>query len=71
MTHRDEIVRYWSESKWCLMESDTKVTSDGRTVDGYGNYVVSILGADGYIKDSFFMLDNGSKLICRVTFGVA
>ena len=63
MTHRDEIVRYWSESPWCLMESDAKVTSDGRTVDGYGNYVVSILGSDGYIKDSFFMLDNGSKLM--------
>ncbi len=63
MTHRDEVVRYWSESQWCLMESDTKVTADGRTVDGYGNYVVSILGSDGYIKDAFFMLDNGSKLM--------
>ena len=63
MTHRDEIVRYWSESPWCLMESDTKVTSDGRTVDGYGNYVVSVLGANGYIKNAFFMLDNGSKLM--------
>jgi len=62
MTSRSEIVRLWSASPRCLMESDTKVTSDGRKVDGDGNYVVSVLGADGYIKDCFFMLDNGSKL---------
>ena len=63
MTSRKEVVKIWSASPWCLMESDVKQTADGRTVDGYGNYVVSILGADGYIKDSLFMLDNGSKLM--------
>ena len=62
MTDRDEIVRYWSSSPWCLMESDVK-TVGGKTVDGYGNYVVSVLGSNGYIKNSFFMLDNGSKLM--------
>ena len=63
MTPREEVVKIWSASPLCLMESDVKKTSDGRTVDGYGNYVVSVLGADGYIKDAFFMLDNGSKLM--------
>ncbi len=63
MTSREEVVKIWSASPLCLMESDVKKTSDGRTVDGYGNYVVSVLGADGYIKDAFFMLDNGSKLM--------
>ena len=63
MTTRKEVVRIWSASPLCLMESDVKKTADGRTVDGYGNYVVSVLGADGYIKDAFFMLDNGSKLM--------
>lgn len=63
MTSRKEVVRIWSASPLCLMESDVKQTADGRTVDGYGNYVVSVLGADGYIKDAFFMLDNGSKLM--------
>ena len=63
MTSREEVVKIWSVSPLCLMESDVKKTSDGRTVDGYGNYVVSVLGADGYIKDAFFMLDNGSKLM--------
>ena len=63
MTSREEVVKIWSASSLCLMESDVKKTADGRTVDGYGNYVVSVLGADGYIKDAFFMLDNGSKLM--------
>ena len=63
MTSREEIVRYWSRSPYCLMESDTKKTSDGCTVDGYGNYVVSVLGSDGYIQNALFMLDNGSKLM--------
>ena len=63
MTFREEVVKIWSASPLCLMESDVKKTSDGRTVDGYGNYVVSVLGSDGYIKDAFFMLDNGSKLM--------
>ncbi len=63
MTSREEVVKIWSASPLCLMESDVKKTSDGRTVDGYGNYVVSVLGVDGYIKDAFFMLDNGSKLM--------
>ena len=63
MTSREEVVKIWSASPLCLMESDVKTTADGRTVDGYGNYVVSVLGADGYIKDAFFMLDNGSKLM--------
>ena len=63
MTSRKEVVNIWSASPLCLMESDVKKTADGRTVDGYGNYVVSVLGADGYIKDCFFMLDNGSKLM--------
>ena len=62
MTDRDRVVEIWSASSLCLMESDTKYTSDGRRVDGYGNYVVSVLGADGYIKNAFFMLDNGGKL---------
>jgi len=62
MTDRDIIVDLWSASPRCLMESDTKYTSDRRVVDGYGNYVVSILGSDGYIKNAFFMLDNGDKL---------
>jgi len=62
MTDRDRVVEIWSASPRCLMESDTKYTSDGRVVDGFGNYVVSVLGADGYIKNSFFMLDNGGKV---------
>ena len=62
MTDRDRVVEIWSASDLCLMESDTKYTADGRKADGYGNYVVSVLGADGYIKNSFFMLDNGGKL---------
>ena len=44
------------------MESGVKKTSDGKSVEGYGNYVVSVLGADGLISDSFFFLDNGSKV---------
>ena len=63
MTSREEVVKIWSASPLCLMESDVKTTADGRTVDSYGNYVVSVLGADGYIKDAFFLLDNGSKLM--------
>jgi len=63
MTKREKIVRIWSESPLCLMESDTKKTSSGETVTGYGNYAVSVLGADGYVKDAFFFLDNGSKLM--------
>ena len=68
MTSRKEVVKIWSASPWCLMESDVKTTADGRTVDGYGNYVVSVLGADGYIKDAFFMLDNGSKLMQKADY---
>ncbi len=63
MTSREDVVKCWSKSPRCLMESDTKKTADGRTVDGYGNYVLSVLGADGLITDSFFFLDNGSKLM--------
>lgn len=68
MTSRKEVVRIWSASPLCLMESDVKKTADGRTVDGYGNYVVSVLGTDGYIKDAFFMLDNGSKLMKKADY---
>ena len=68
MTNRENVVRLWSASPWCLMESDTKTTADGSTVDGYGNYVVSVLGSDGYIKDAFFMLDNGSKLMKKAEY---
>jgi len=63
MTDRDAVVKIWSESPLCLMESEDKYTADGTLVDGYGNYVVSVLGANGYIKDAFFMMDNGSKLM--------
>ncbi|MBP5404432.1 MAG: metallophosphoesterase [Clostridia bacterium] len=62
MTDRDKVVEIWSASPYCLMESDTKYTADGRVVDGFGNYVLSLLGADGRIKNAFFMLDNGGKL---------
>ena len=68
MTTRKKVVEIWSESPWCLMESDVKYTKDGRTVDGYGNYALSILGADGYIKDAFFFLDNGSKLMDKADY---
>ncbi len=63
MTSRKRIVEIWSQSPLCLMESDVKKTASGETVTGYGNYAVSVLGADGYIKDAFFLLDNGSKLM--------
>ena len=63
MTSRKKVVEIWSESPLCLMESDVKRTASGETVSGYGNYAVSVLGADGYIKDAFFFLDNGSKLM--------
>ena len=63
MTSREKLVKIWSESDLCLMESDVKKTAAGETVTGYGNYAVSVLGADGFIKDSFFFLDNGSKLM--------
>ena len=62
MTSRKKLVEIWSESPYCLMESDTKKTSDGKTVDGYGNYVLSILGSDGLATNAFFFLDNGSKV---------
>ena len=62
MTNRDKVVEIWSASPYCLMESDVKHTADGRIVDGYGTYVLSVLGADGFIKNAFFMLDNGGKL---------
>ena len=68
MTTRKKVVEIWSASPWCLMESDTKHTADDRTVDGYGNYVLSVLGADGYIKDAFFFLDNGSKLMDKADY---
>lgn len=68
MTSRKEICKIWSASPWCLMESDVKKTADGAVVDGYGNYVVSVLGSDGYVKDSFFMLDNGSKLMKKADY---
>jgi len=63
MTKRKKLVRLWSESPLCLMESDEKHTKEGALVDGYGNYVVSILGTEGRITDAFFMMDNGSKLM--------
>ena len=68
MTSRKKVVEIWSASPLCLMESDIKRTSDGRMVDGYGNYVLSVLGADGYIKDAFFFLDNGSKLMKKADY---
>lgn len=68
MTSRQKVVEIWSKSPYCLMESDVKKTADGTIVDGYGNYVVSVLGADGYIKDSFFFLDNGSKLMKKAEY---
>ena len=68
MTSRKKVVEIWSKSPRCLMESDTKRTADGRIVDGYGNYVVSVLGADGKITDSFFFLDNGSKLMDKADY---
>ena len=68
MTSRKKVVEIWSRSPYCLMESDVKKTADGTTVDGYGNYVVSILGSHGYIKDSFFFLDNGSKLMKKAEY---
>ncbi|MBQ7713035.1 MAG: metallophosphoesterase [Clostridia bacterium] len=68
MTSRKKVVEIWSESPLCLMESDEKHTADGRVVDGYGNYALSILGADGKAKNAFFFLDNGSKLMEKADY---
>ena len=68
MTSRKKVVEIWSKSPYCMMESDTKHTADGRTVDGYGNYALSVLGADGLIKNTFFFLDNGSKLMAKADY---
>ena len=68
MTTRKKVVEIWSASPLCMMESDEKCTADGRVVDGYGNYALSILGADGYTKDAFFFLDNGSKLMAKADY---
>ena len=68
MTSRKKVVEIWSESPLCLMESDEKHTADGRVVDGYGNYALSVLGADGKAKTAFFFLDNGSKLMEKADY---
>ena len=68
MTTRKKVVEIWSASPLCLMESDEKHTADGRVVDGYGNYVLSVLGADGRAKNAFFFLDNGSKLMAKADY---
>ena len=68
MTTRKKVVEIWSASSLCMMESDEKHTADGRVVEGYGNYALSILGADGYIKNAFYFLDNGSKLMKKTDY---
>ena len=68
MTKREKIAKIWSASPLCLMEADVKKTARGESVSGVGNYAVSVLGADGYIKNAFFLLDNGSKLMKKAEY---
>lgn len=62
LMNREKNVKVWSEFEYCLMESDTKLTQNGETVWGHGNYAFNILSSDYKIVQSFIMLDSGNKV---------
>ncbi len=53
---REENVEIFSSFEHCLMRKGKE------DIDGIGNYAINILGADGKIKEVFFLMDSGSYM---------
>ena len=53
---REENVELFSSYDHCLMREGKE------DVDGNGNYAINILGADGKIREVFFLMDSGSYM---------
>lgn len=59
---REKQVEKFASYPHCLVESDTKKTSDGTIVWGNGNYTVNILKADGKVRQSLVFIDSGDMI---------
>lgn len=59
---REKMARLFSSYPHCLMDADTKTTTDGATVWGNGNYSVNILKSEGVVRQSLIFLDGGDRV---------